>query len=256
MRAFGAAFRMAALELLARRRRILGLLAAAAVFLAAAVTAATLARDQGHVEFDTLYRLGGYPLVSGLLLTGWLIGRFPLVVVLVLTSGVVSGDRDAGTARLLAARPVAPTLVYGVRLLVLWALAFAIAAALLPAFDLIMLGDWAGPATLVLILAHILVWGSLTTLLSVFTRLDAWIAALLAVLAMTWNALVHAGLSPLAPPLTEVLSFVLPPVERLVQLESAFAGLEPIPWDAFAFCAGYGAVLLLLAAWRIRRREI
>lgn len=256
MTAIPATFRMAALELLARRRRILALLATAAVFLAAAITAATLGRDQGHVEIGTLYQLGGYPLVSGLLLAGWLIGRFPLVAVLVLTGGVVSGDHDTGHGRLLAARPASPVLVYGARLALLWAVAFAVSAALLPAFDLIMLGEWAGPATLVLILAQVLVWGSLTALLSTVTRLDAWAAALLAVVAMIWSALVDAGFSPLTPLLTEILAFALPPVGPLTRLEAAFADVQPIPWGALAFCAGYAAVLLLLAAWRLRSREV
>lgn len=249
-----AAFRMAGLELLARRRRILALLATAALFLAAGATAATLGRTHGHVEIDTLYRLGGYPLVSGLLLAGWLIGRFPLLAVLVLTAGVASDD--GGHARLLATRPASPRLLYGARLITLWGLAFAISATLLPAFDLIVLGEWAGRATLVLIVAHLLVWGSLTALLSTFTRLDAWIALLIALLAMIWSALVDAGFSPLAPILTEILAFLLPPVDRILQLEAAFAGVEPIPWSAFAFCAGYGLVLLLLAGWRLGRREI
>lgn len=251
-----AAFRLAGLELLARRRRILALLAFAALFLAAGVTTATLGQEAGHVEMDTLFQLGGYPLISGVLLVGWLIGRFPLAATLVLTSGVVSGDRASGQARLLAARPVAPWLLYGARLLVLGGLAFAISAVLLPLFDLIMLGEWAGPATLVLIAAHVLVWGGLTAFLSTLTTLDAWLALLLALLAMVWASLAGAGMTPLPDPLAEALLFVLPPVGSLFELESAFAGVEPIPWGAFRFAAGYGVVMLLLAAWRLRGREL
>jgi hypothetical protein len=251
-----AALRLAGLEILARRRRILALLAFAGLFLAAAVTAATLGREADHVEIDTLFQIGGYPLISGVLLVGWLIGRFPLAATLVLLAGVVADDRGSGRARLLAVRPLPPVLLYGVRWLVLAGLAFAVSAVLMPVFDLIMLGRWAGPATLVLIAAHVLVWGGLTALLSTVTSLDAWITLLLALLAMVWSSLVETGVTPLAPPLAEVLAFALPPVRAIFQLESAFAGVEAIPWDAFWFCAGYGAVMLILAAWRLGRMEV
>lgn len=251
-----AAFRLAALELLTRRRRILALLAFAALFLAAAATAATLGREGDHVEMDTLYQLGGYPLISGLLLVGWLLGRFPLAATLVLTSGLIARDRETGDARLLAVRPASPALLYGARFLVLGGLAFALSAVLMPLFDLIMLGRWAGPATLVLILAHVLVWGGLTALLSTLTGLDAWLALLIGLAAMIWTSLADAGLTPLAPPIAEAVAFALPPVRQLVALESAFAGVEPIPWEMFWFCAGYGAVMVILAGLMLRRREI
>lgn len=256
MRAVAAAFRLAALDLLSRRRRILALLAFAALFMAAAATAAALAGHGDHVEMDTLYQLGGYPLVSGLLLTGWLIGRFPLAATLVLMAGVVAGDRAAGHARILAVRPVPPVLVYGARFVVLAGLAFAISAVLLPLFDLVMLGQWGGLATLILILAHVLVWGGLTALLSTFTSLDAWLTVLLALTAMVWSSLAGAGMTPLAPPIVDLLTFILPPVDRLFALESAFASVEPIPWDAFWFCAGYGAVTIIAAGLAVRAREI
>ncbi len=251
-----AAFRLAGLELLARRRRILALLAFAGVFLAAAATAAVLAGEGDHVEMDTLYQVGGYPLISGLLLAGWLIGRFPLVATLVLLSGVVAHDRETGHARILAVRPASPALLYGARFITLAGLAFALSAVLMPLFDLIMLGRWGGGATLTLILAHVLVWGGLTALLSTITSLDAWVTLLLAVFAMVWTSLTRAALVPLPPPVAEGLTFLLPPVRQLFALESAFAGVEPVPWGDFWFAAGYGLLALVLAAWMLRRREI
>jgi hypothetical protein len=255
MNALAAAVRLAMLEVLARRRRILALLAFALLALAAAGAAAALGREEGHVEVGTLYALGGYPLISGILLVGWLLGRFPLAATLVLMSGVVAADRVAGHDRILAVRPTHPALVYGIRAAVLAALAFGISAVLLPLFDLIMLGQWGGAATLVLVLAYVLVFGGLTMLLSVFTRLDAWIALLLALLAMVWAALNDAAMVPLAGPLADLLEFLLPPQRQLFALESAFAGVEPIPWGAFWFCAGYGAVALMVAGLTVRRRR-
>lgn len=232
-------------------------MAFAAAFLAAGSSAALLFRDPaGHVGFDALFRVGGYAGVSALLLTGWLIGRYPLIATLVLLAGVVSHDREMGYARLYAVRPVSPLRVYGVRIVALAGIAFALSAALLPAFDLLMLGHWAGPATLVLILAHVLVYGGLTALLSVWTRADAWIVLFLALLAMVWQALVDAGAAPLPPGARDVVTFLLPPQGALAELEGAFADVQPIPWDAFVYAAGYGMAMFALAALSLVRREI
>lgn len=256
MKNVAAAFRLAGLELLARRRRIFALLATAALFLAAGATAAALGREDGHVEFDRLFQIGGYPLISGMLLAGWLLGRFPMIATLVLVAGVVADDREDSRARLLAVRPLHPALVYGARFLVLGAMAFLLSAVLLPAYDLLLLGEWAGPATLVLILAHVAVWGGVTALLSVFTRLDAWIALMLALLALVWTSLGTAGMMPLAGPVAEAVGFVLPPQPSLLALEGAFADIQPIPWDAFWFCVGYGVVGVALAGLAVGRREV
>jgi hypothetical protein len=256
VRTLRAALSLAGLETLARRRRIMALLAFAGLFLLTAATAAVLAGEEGHVELETLFQLGGYPLISGVLLVGWLLGRFPLVATLVLFSGIVAADRVDGHARLLAVRPAPPALLYGVRFLLLGGLAFVLSAILMPLFDLLMIGTWAGPALLVLILAHVVVWGSLTTLLSVATRLDAWITLLLALFAMVWGALRQVDMLPVIPILGDIIAFVLPPQAQLFALESAFAGIQPIPWGAFWFCMGYGAVALLVAAFTLGRREI
>jgi hypothetical protein len=251
-----AAGRLAILELLARRRRILALLAFAGLFLLTAATAAVLAHEHGHVELETLFQIGGYPLISGVLLIGWLLGRFPLVATLVLMSGIIAADRYEGHARILAARPARPALIYGARFLVLGTLAFLLSALLMPLFDLIMLGEWAGGALMVLILAHVVVWGALTTLLSVFTRLDAWLTLLLALFAMVWGALREARMLPVVEPLGDIIAFILPPQAQLLALESAFAGIQPVPWDGFWFCMGYGAVAMICALWAVGRREI
>jgi hypothetical protein len=256
VRMVAGALRMAGLEVLARRRRLLALLAFAALFLVAGAAAAALGREAGHVEMDRLFRIGGYPLISGMLLAGWLLGRFPLVATLVLLSGVVAADRVDGRGRIVAVRPIAPALLYGLRFLVLAGIAFVLSALLLPVFDLLLLGEWAGPATLVLILAHVLVWGGLTALLSVFTRLDAWATLMLALLAMVWTSLGAAGMQPLAGPVAEAIGFVLPPHTQLFALEAAFADVAPIPWPAFWFCAGYGVVALIVAGVSVGRRDI
>jgi ABC-type transport system involved in multi-copper enzyme maturation permease subunit len=256
VKAIVAAGRVGLLDLRSRQGRILALLAFAGLFIATAATAAVLGREHGHVELDTLFQIGGYPLISGVLLVGWLLGRFPLMATLVLMSGIVAADRDAGHVRLLAARPASQTLLVAVRFGLLGGLAFLLSAMLMPLFDLIMLGAWAGPALLVLILAHVAVWGSLTVLLSVFTRLDAWLTLLLALFALVWGALRQAGMLPVVAPIGDVIAFVLPPQAQLFALESAFVGVEPIPWAAFWFCMAYGAVALVLAARALSWREL
>lgn len=251
------ALALVGLTIRARSRRLAVLGAFATLFVTAATAAAVLARDaHGGVDFDRIFLVGGMPFASGLLFLGWLLGQFPLIATLILMAGIVSDDRDAGHMRLYAVRPVSPLVVYGVRFAVFALLAFALSAALMPVFDLIMLGTWAGTATLVLIAADILVYGSLTLLLSVWTRGDAWIALLLALAAIIWDALRRADGFGLAPAVGEFVAFILPPRSALFALESAFAAVEPIPWDAFAYAAGYGTVLIALAgvslAWRER----
>jgi hypothetical protein len=251
-----AALALAWLELRARRKRILALTAFAGLFLAAGTTARLLvAGDDGHVDADQLFLIGGYPLVSALLLLGWLLGRFPLIATLVLMAGVVSGDRDTGQARLYAVRPASPHLIYGTRFLVLATPAFALSAILLPAFGLLLLGTWAGPATLVLILANVLAFGALVTTLSILTRADAWIALFLALAALVWNALRTADRLTIPIGVRDVVSFILPPQAALLRLEDAFGALQPIPWDAFFYITGYGVALLILAGVLLRRRE-
>ncbi|MBX6363326.1 MAG: hypothetical protein IRZ00_05610 [Gemmatimonadetes bacterium] len=247
------------LELRARRRRLLALVAFAAVFLAAAITGRVLATgEHGQVDVNTLFLVGGLPLASGLLVLGWILGRYPLVAVLVLMAGLVSYDRTEGYARVYAVRPTSLLRIYGLRFLTLGAAAFALSAVLMPTFDLIMLGgEWAGPATFVLILAYVIGYGGLVALLSVWTRGDAWIALLLALVSLVWNALSQAGMLAGAPPGTvELITFLLPPQAQFLRLEGAFADVKPIPWDAFAFIAGYGVVMLALAGLSLAGREV
>lgn len=252
-----AALELALLELRARRGRLLALAAFAAVFLAAGAAARLLVADgSGHVDADQLFIIGGYPLVSALLLLGWLLGRFPLIATLVLLAGIVSHDRSNGYARIYAVRPTSPLAIYGVRFFVLAAAAFALCAVLLPTFDLLLLGTWAGPATLVLILANIIAFGGLVTFLSVCTRADSWIALFLALAAIVWNALRAADRLAIPIGARDFISFLLPPQSAMLRLEGAFGTLQPIPWDAFWLVVGYGAVLLAAAAIVLRQREL
>lgn len=250
---------LAGLTLRARRRRLLGLVAFAAVFLAAALTGRFLARgSHGEVDPSQLFLVGGYPLVSALLLLGWILGRFPLIATLVLLAGFVSHDRAEGYARVYAVRRTSLIRIYGGRWLALEAAAFVLSAVLMPSFDLIMLGGrWAGGGTFVLIAAYVICYGGLVALLSVWTRGDAWVALLVAIVALVWNAIVQAGVLAGAPPGTvDLITFVLPPQAQFYRLEGAFAGVQAIPWDAFASIAGYGSVMLLLAALSLARREL
>src|SRR5687768_17513538 len=104
---------MIALFLRSRTRRIAALIAFAMLFLLSALAArALVGTEHGQVEMGNLYQVGGYPLVSALLLLGWLIGRYALVAILVMMSGVVSGDRRDGTMRLYAVRPASLAMLY------------------------------------------------------------------------------------------------------------------------------------------------
>ncbi|HSL72699.1 MAG TPA: hypothetical protein VK864_20780 [Longimicrobiales bacterium] len=245
------------LVLIQRARRIGGLSAFAALFLISGITARILVGEGGHVEAGELFLVGGYPLVSALLLLGWLLGRYPLIAALVLLAGVFSDDQASGYARLYSVRPRSFFRIYAPRVLALTAIAFLFSAVLLPIFDVLMLGRWSGPSTLVLIACYVVPYAGLVTLLSVFFRGDAWIALGLGILAMVWDALRRANLLQRSPPgLDEVVSFVLPPQGPLFRIESAFGNLQPIPWTAVWYVLGYGVVLFLAAAVFVGDREL
>jgi hypothetical protein len=245
------------LALRSLRTRIIALIGFVIALLLVAAALRAVALHEGHVEPDALFRLGGYPLVSFMLLLGWVLGRFPLIAILVLLSGFFSQDRAAGHARLYAARPVSLTWIYGARFIMLAGIAFLLSAIVMPVFDLLLLGRWAGAGTLVLITAYIIVFGGLTAFLSLWTRADAWVALLLAILAIGWHTLRSADLLDTAPAAArEAITLALPPHAALFALEGAFGQLAPIPWDAFALAAGYGIMLLGITALVLERREI
>lgn len=241
-----------------RQGRILALSAVAGLFLIGATATALTARDpHGGVEMDLLFTVGGYPLVSTILLMGWLLGRFPMLATIVLMAGIASRDRREGYARLYAVRPVRLQWIYAARWAALAAAVFLLSAALLAGFDLLLLGTWGGAATLVLVLSYVLVYGGLVAFLSAWTSADAWLAAVLGIGAIIWHALQRGGAAGEVPPGGRaVLNFILPPHGALFSLESAFADLEPIPWDSFGYCAGYGILLLVLAGISLWHREI
>src|SRR5262245_55585400 len=244
------------LALVERKSQIIGLLAFAVLFIAAGLTARALVGQEGHVEIGELFLVGGYPVVSALLLLGWLLGRYPVIATLVLFAGLFSGDRVDGYARVYSVRPVSFLRVYGLRVLLLLALSFALSAVLLPIFDVIMLGTWAGPATFVVIACYVLVYAALTTLLSLFFRGEAWIALSIALVAMVWDALRRANKLHFPTGIGEAITFILPPQGSLFRVEGAFAAVAPIPWSDVAYIVGYALVLFLAAAVLIVEREL
>ncbi|HEX6693640.1 MAG TPA: hypothetical protein VF035_02940 [Longimicrobiales bacterium] len=246
------------LEIHSRRRRILALLAFSALYLVAAIAFRALATgEHGQVEPDALFSVGGYALVSTMLLSGWTIGRFPLVIALVLLHGIFSSDVTAGYTRVYASTRVRLLTLYGFRLLLLLALAFLMSAVLLPAFDAIMLGKLSGSGIFVLIAAYLLVFGSLTVFFSVFTRADAWCTIFVFLGALVWHAMLRGGLLADAPvALTQAVTMILPPQGALNAIEDAFGMAAPIPWSAFLYVCAYSALLLVIAGVQLTRREI
>lgn len=248
---------VARLALAESRGRLLLVAAVGLAFLLGAWATAAATGASADPGMDDLFRLGGYPLVSAVLLMGWTVGRFPLFAAIALFAGLAWGGRASGPARLLHARPVSPLAIYAVRAALFGALAFLASALVLPAFDLLILGAWGGSATLALAAAYILAYGGLTALLSVWTRADAAIAALLAILAHVWHGALRSGAADAIPRgVGRFLSFALPPQGALHELEGAFAGVQPVPWDSFGYVAGYAALLAALTALSIVVREI
>lgn len=246
------------LVLAERKMRYLGLIAFAIVFIFAGLAArALVGSPEGHIELGQLMMMGGYPLVSALLLLGWLLGRYPLIATLVLLAGVISRDRHNGHARIYASRPISLLRVYAPRVLLLSFSAFVLSAILMPTFDVIMLGQWNGASTFVLIACYVIAYTGVITLLSVFTRGEGWLTLLLALTAMVWDALRRGGLLDNAPPgIAQAVAFILPPQGALFRVETAFAELQPLPWASVGYVIGYGIVTLVAAAVFIEDREL
>lgn len=242
----------------ARRGRIIGLGAFGMLFIVAGATARVMTGgEHDHVELDAIFQFGGTTLVSVLLLLGWLVGRFPLIAALVLMQGVFSDDRAAGYTRLYAVRPRSLVLLYAARFKVLMGAAFLLSAIVLPLFDLLILGELPGLDVFVLIIAQIVVFGSLTALLSLITRADAWVALFLAAVAIVWDALRRMDFFQSAAPLVrEGVSVLLPPQGALMRIEQAFGAMQPVPWDAFLYIIIYATLALLLAGVALTRREL
>lgn len=229
------------------------------LFLAGAALTAATAGGGAEPGMDEVFRLGGYPLVSAVLLMGWTVGRFPLFAAVVLCAAVSPGGPGGGWARLAHARPLAPWRVYALRWLLLSGVAFGVSALVLPLFDLLILGTWAGRPTFVLAAAAVLAYGTLAALLSAWLPRDAAlaVAAILAVAAHVWHAALRSGAAEVVPRgVGRFLSFILPPQGALFALEGAFAGVEPIPWMSFGYVAGYAALIGALALLSLTLREI
>jgi ABC-type transport system involved in multi-copper enzyme maturation permease subunit len=247
-----------ALFLRSRLRRVFALIGFAFLFLFSAITARVLVgTEHGQVEMGNLYLVGGYPLVSALLLLGWLIGRYPLIAILAMMAGVVSGDRRDGTIRLYAVRPTSLARIYLLRFGAAALVVFVISALLMPAFDLLLLGRWAGPNTFVLITSYVLVYGAVTFFLSVWLRGEVWVTIALAIIAMLWDALLRSGrIAGAAPGIRELVTVLLPPQSALFKLETAFGAEAATPWGAFAFVVAYSTILIVAALVSLRIREL
>lgn len=248
---------MIGLFLRTRVRRIAALIGFAALFLAAGLAARLLVgTENGQVEMGQLFMIGGSPFVSALLLLGWLLGRYPLIATLALAAGIVSEDRVSGMSRLYAVRPTSLIGIYARRFLVVAIISFGLSALLLPVFDVIMLGQWAGVATLVLALGYVAVYGALCFLLSVWFTNEVWLVLALAIAGMVWDALLRAGtLDATAPGIRQAVAILLPPQGALFQLESAFGALQPVPWGSFAYVMAYATILVIAALVSLRIRE-
>lgn len=248
---------MIRLFLQTRLRRIAALVAFALLFLGSAVTARLLVgTEHGQVEMGNLYLVGGYPLVSALLLLGWLIGRYALIATLAMMAGIVSNDRTNGMMRLYAVRPASLSKLYLKKFAVCAAVVFLISSLLMPAFDMLLLGRWAGPSTFVLVTSYIMVYGSLTFFLSVWMRGEVWVTMMLAIVAMLWDAMIRTGkLGGAAPGIREVITVLLPPQSALFRLETAFGAETAIPWVAFGFVLAYSVILTIAALVSLRVRE-
>ena len=56
--------------------------------------------------------------------------------------------------------------------------------------------------------------------------------------------------------ITQLVTMILPPQGALNAIEDAFGMATAIPWNAFLYVCAYSALVLVLAAVALARREI
>jgi len=173
-----------------------------------------------------------------------------------LLGGTLPTERRRGTLRLLAARPIEPLLVLGLRWA--WGVAGAIVAAtlFLVVGQLVAWGRWEGGLG-GLALVFLSAWahaGLLALLGAVLPRGDGWIAAALTILGAAWAQLLLAGLLPPSDAV-QFVAVLLPPHPAL---DAVYRGLLEGRLDPSGalYALGYGAfgfaVAALVLTWRDR----
>jgi hypothetical protein len=113
-------------------------------------------------------------------------------------------------------------------------------------------GGWSG--MLLPMLSALMYGGVMALLSSAGTRAEATIAFVLLLLPIVFPAILTALLGLLPPPLLSLVNTVLPPQTALSDLwDGLIAG--SVRWDAVAYAAGYGIILLAVSGLILRLRE-
>ena len=175
---------------------------------------------------------------------------------LVLLGGFISHDRRQGYYRMYFAHPTRPLAFYGLR----WVL--ALAAVMLACTLWLVVSQWVawgrfegGWRGLYLAFLAAVAYGGMLAFLSVaLSRGDTWVALVLALFNYFWFYAQSLGTSPLAKPLNDAVSILLPPQFALTDV---FDGLlrGEVMWGASAFIAGYGLFWLLIAGLVLKLRD-
>jgi hypothetical protein len=180
--------------------------------------------------------------------------------VLVLLAGFVAADRRRGYYRMYFSHPTRPLAYYGVRWLLSYLLAVAVAALFLVFGQLAAWGEMrVGPGALLHPALFALVYGGLTAFLSVvLPRGDSLVALGIFAVTEIWQGFLQTmatvGADPVPGWVRGTIPFLLPPHVALTDVFSAWQA-GGWAWGALIFAAGYGLFWLLLAGLLLHLRE-
>ncbi|MDR0788375.1 MAG: hypothetical protein LBG44_11015 [Gemmatimonadota bacterium] len=184
------------------------------------------------------------------------LSNFAALSMIILLEGFISRDLREGYTRINFSRSIAPTRYFGLQWIIAYLLTILAAAAFLVAGQLLawgeFLGGWQG---MILPVVSALMYGGLMAVLSgAGVRGEATIAFLLLLIPAVFPEILSALLGMLPAPLQNLVNTVLPPQTALSDLwDGLITGVTR--WDAVAYGAGYGVILLAVAALILRLRE-
>jgi hypothetical protein len=180
------------------------------------------------------------------------LGAVVFIGALLATNGIVANDRKLGYYRFLFSKPVAPWHYYGQAFVIHWA-GFVGVMSLLGALYGVLVWPILSVPLLIVMALMFLTYGGITFVLSAAARWD-WLSLVTVTVAASyfWERYKDSQ------SVFATLLYLLPPLHRTVEVYTAVASGEAIPWQLLEWLAGYGIVcyVLGLVVLRIRRLAI
>ena len=197
-------------------------------------------------------KYGDIPLAMATQLLRALTAPLVFIGVLFATNGIVANDRKLGYYRFLFSKPIGPPAYYATTFLVN-GIGFLVVCAVLMAFWYFAVRPVFPFGILVAAVIMYVAYGGLGFLLSAAWRFD-WLS-LVGVLFISNVAWTVWGS---ATGVRHWVLYLLPPAHRTNEVYGLVLrdASRPIPWEAIAWLAGYGALCFALGLVVVRRRPL